>query len=309
MAELKQANVAVQPNPIPGSLPGESEADYNARMVAAAAGSTFQATENVDGQKVTTGDRLAVGDTPAAGAPAAAPAVTPRPADIPEKFWDAAKGEVNVAALLKSQQDGEAALRGNAPAPAADPAAPVADPAAPAPADAVSDTQAPVVANASAEYAEKGELSTETYAALEGVGLSQDMVQTYIAGQQAIVTQLEGAIYGPFEGKDGYEAAADWAADNLTDDEIKALDVQITSVNPAIAAQGAKALAEKYEANRDIDPNVVVSGSGNAAPSGGAYNSSAEMQKDMADPKYKTDPAFRNAVAQKIARSRADLLG
>ena len=114
------------------------------------------------------------------------PGVTPRPADVPEKFWDAEKGVVNTAALLKSQADAEAALRAaNAPAPTPEEVA--AKAAADAAAAAATPAQADVVANASIEFAEKGELSAETYAALNTAGLSNDMVNEYIAGQQAIV--------------------------------------------------------------------------------------------------------------------------
>ena len=36
------------------------------------------------------------------------------------------------------------------------------------------------------------------------------------------------------------------------------------------------------------------------------YHTSEEMQKDMRDPRYKTDAYFREVVAQKIARSTPD---
>jgi len=227
--------------------------------------------------------------------------VVERPADVPEKFWDAEKGVINTEALLKSQADAEAALRGQQQAPADDAAAAAAKAAADAAAAAPAAGQ-DVVNAASLEWQEKGELSEETFASLEKAGLSRDMVNEYIAGQTAIVGNLQAAAYAPFEGKDGYEEAANWAAESLDENEIKALDVQLTSSNPAIVAQGAKALLARFEQDGDHEPSTIRGNANNAAH-GGVYTSSREMMKDMNSSKYKTDAKFREEVAAKLSRS------
>jgi hypothetical protein len=158
------------------------------------------------------------------------------------------------------------------------------------------------VANASAEYAEKGELSAETYAALDKVGLPKTMVDGYIAGQQAIVGQLQTAAWTPFDGQEGYEAAANWAAQNLTDAEITALDVQLTNSNPDIVAQGAKALAARFAKDGDREP-TTIRGEANSGAQGGVYTSSRDMMKDMSSAKYRTSETFRQEVARKLSRS------
>ncbi len=158
--------------------------------------------------------------------------------------------------------------------------------------------------DASAEFAKDGKLSDATYTALEAQGLDKGMVDQYISGQRALVERVQNAAFGAFEnGKTDYDTAADWAAANLTEDEIKALDVQITSTNPAIVTQGAKALNEKWVANRDVDPTVVVHGEGNKGVTGAYFKSSAEMQAAMSDPKYSKDQAFRDEVMGKIDRA------
>lgn len=222
--------------------------------------------------------------------------VAKRPDDIPEKFWDAEKGEVNVAALLKSQQDAEAALRAKNEKPAGKSGdqTPAADDAA----------RESVVAAASAEFAEKGELSDDTYGALEKAGLSRDMVDDYIEGQKAIVSNLQSAAFGEFDGsREAYDAAVEWAVENLSEEEIQAIDVQVTSRNPGIVKQGAAALAAKYAANADITPDTTIQGGGNNINTGAHFKSSAEMQTAMRDPRYKTDPAFRAEVSSKIANA------
>ena len=224
--------------------------------------------------------------------------VATRPDNVPEKFWDAEKGAINTDALLKSQADAEAALRkGDTPADET--------PADETPADdaQVSKEQAPVVENASKEWAEKGELSEETFKSLEGVGLSRDMVNTYIAGQQAIVSNLQSAAYEPFEGSEGYAEATNWAAENLSDDQINALNVQLTSTNPAIVKQGALALQRTYSENADIEPSTIR-GNANDSTNGSVYTSRAQMMKDMASAAYRTDEGFRTEVREKLRRSK-----
>jgi len=220
--------------------------------------------------------------------------VTPRPDNVPEKFWDAEKGVVNTEALLKSQADAEAALRKSEPK--VEPKEGEEGYVAP------TEGQGKVVASATAEFAEKGELTAETYTALEGQGLSKDMVDNYIAGQQAIVVSLQSAAYEPFVDKEGYDRAANWAAEYMDEAGIKALDVQLQSNNPAIVAQGAKALAKKYADNADIVPNTIR-GDGNTNAAGDSYASSREMMKDMSSNKYATSAAFRAEVMAKIGRS------
>ncbi len=224
--------------------------------------------------------------------------VAPRPDNIPEQFWDAEKGVVNTDALVKSQADGQleiSKLRGDKPEPKEGEEGYVKPDETPA-------TQGKAVADAQAEWTEKGELSDETFAALEGVGLSKDMVNAYIDGQKAVVSNLQEAAYSPFEGQEGYDKAANWAAENMDESEIKALDVQLTSNNPAIVAKGAEALAATYVAEADIEPDTIR-GNANDTTAGGSYKSSREMMKDMSSNRYKTDAAFRKEVAGKIGRS------
>lgn len=220
--------------------------------------------------------------------------VAARPENIPEKFWDAEKGEVNTAALLKSQQDAEAALR---QATGETDETPEETPAEEAPA------QSAVVETASQEWADKGELSEATFKSLEGVGITREMVQTYIDGQQAIVSTLQSSAYEPFEGSAGYEEAANWAAANLSDDEIKAIDIQLTSNNPAIVKQGALALRRAHQAGADVEPQAIR-GNANSSTSGTVYASRAEMIRDMRSPKYATDSGFRAEVMEKLRRSK-----
>ena len=228
-----------------------------------------------------------------------------RPEAIPEKFWNADKGEVNVEALLKSQKDGEEAILATQAAKQKTPEELAAEKVAAdkAAAEAGTPAQAGSIADASKEYAEKGELTDTTYDALAKVGLSKEMVNEYIEGQTAIRTTLTDAAHGPFEGNaENYEKAADWAASALSDDEIAALDVQLTSRNPALVKQGAIALQAKYAAQADVDPLLTIHGDGGTGVTGSYFKSSAEMKAAMSDPKSITDATIRAVADGKIER-------
>ncbi len=285
------------PDPVVEPVPGTPE--YDAAMIAKAdagvdsiksidergdapEGSNFELNqEEADGDK--DGDKSGDSDTK-------------RPDNIPEKFWDAKEGKVNVEALLKSQADGEAAIL------AAAAKAKEGD----KPNEPTTLAAKEAVDKASLEFSEKGELSAETYETLEKSGYDRATVDSYIAGQVAIAGQIQTAAWGPFgDSKEQYDEAADWAAEKLTDAQLEALDVQITSSNPAIVAEGAKALRQIWVDNADIDPERNLTGdSGNGDNvTGSYYKSSAEMQKDMSSKKYETDAAFRAEVAGKIDRA------
>lgn len=258
------------------------------RGVTSIRSSNSQTGENVDVTS-TNGDQPGSDDKPT------------RPDDIPEKFWDAEKGEVNIAALLKAQQDAEAALRKGQtpPEPPKDDGKP---PEGDIPQGETKEQQS-AIDKASTEFSEKGELSDETYEELEKSGLPREMVDNYIAGQTAIAGQLTSAAYSAFDdGQEGFEAASTWAAQNLSDAEIEAIDVQLTSSNPSIVKEGAKALHAKYMADADIAPGTTVTGSGNKV-AGDYFKSSTEMTAAMADSRYAKDPAYRSEVERKVARA------
>lgn len=274
-----------------GRTPEEQEA-HDAAMAAKAeeTGATSVARDTRAGRE---DHNVEVGTVP----PTEEAAESKRPEGIPEKFWDADKGEVNVEALLKAQQDAEAELRkqqGEEPK----------EEQAETPENTATEgeSQASVVEQAAAEYAKTGDVGAEMREALAKVGITAEMVDSHIQGVKAVESQLAEAAYAPFEGRENFDAALEWAAVNMTEDESAAYDVQLTSTNPAIVKQGAEALKRAYM-DANPDEGNTLRGDGNTGHSGEYFKSGAEMRAAMADPRYKTDPAFRESVAQKIARA------
>lgn len=248
-------------------------------------------------------DSLQATYNPPAPAAPAAPTVTPRPEHIPEKFWDAAKGEANVEAMAKSY----AALEKERSKPVAPPAAPVVPPVAPPPADPNAPPAAPVAVDYSAitdEFTANGVLSEERYAQLEADGKPRAMVDAFIAGQVAAAKvaayEEQAAAAEAFTlagGQDAYTNMVSWAKANLAADDQAAFDEAVTG-SAASRKQAIVALKAQYSAARGSDPKLIA-GEGASAP-GQAFQSRAEVTQAMKDPRYKSDPAYRDAVMRRL---------
>lgn len=226
------------------------------------------------------------------------PQVTPRPDNVPEKFWDAEKGEVNTEALLKSYQDAEQKLSTK---PTAETPAPEGEGEAPAETSPAQTGQASVEA-AMAEYDANGEISPETYITLEKAGYSPEIVNAYIEGQAARQELENQKAYTAAGGtKETFDAMIGWARENLSKEEIASFNAQVT--NAETSEYAVQQLYSRYTSEADIEPSLLA-GDGGDTPSGvGIFNSSKEMQDAMSDKKYQTDESFRAMVAKKIAAS------
>lgn len=237
----------------------------------------------------------------AANTPPAPPQDTPqgtpeRPAWLPEKF----KSPEDLAkAYSELEKKASGAKPGDAPPPADKPAdAPSADDATKALADKGLD-----MAQFSAEFDEKGELSAESFEKLAKAGIPREMVDSYIAGQQAQAAALVAEMHGIAGGKDGFDAMAQWAASSLNEAELAAYN-EAVSQSPASARLAVAGLYARFTAAEGAPAARSVAGNGNAGTATDEYGSWAQAKADMRDPRYSKDPAFRSQVEQKIMRSK-----
>lgn len=154
----------------------------------------------------------------------------------------------------------------------------------------------------SAEYAEKGKLTEESLEALAKVGISKDMVDSYIAGQEAQATALRNQLMEPVGGEEAYNEMISWASDNLSEAEIDAFNGVLEEGNPATVQMAVENLNTKYTEANGAEPTRQLSGKG---VDGGlaVYESTADLMKDMQNPEYAQNPAFRAKVEAKLARS------
>lgn len=153
----------------------------------------------------------------------------------------------------------------------------------------------------SEEYAQNGELSEGTYQALAEAGIPQELVDQYIAGQEAQMNAHRDSIMTDVGGQETYDNMTEWAADTFSDTEIDTFNMAVNSGDANMTRMAVQGLKARYEASVGSEPSRMVSGE---APSGGsAYRSVAEMMTDMQDTRYHNDPAFRADVQAKLSRS------
>lgn len=220
--------------------------------------------------------------------PDATSTVPTRPDSIPEKFWNAEKGELNTEALLKSYTE----LEKTRTAPKKDDA-PAMTPEQQAAAASKVDMDA-----LTKEMAANGELSEQTYTKLESLGFDKTFVDGVISTLKSDAERTVESIKSSVGGSDTYDAMVKWASDNLSDSERDAFNESLKGSADQIklAVQG---LHSRF---KSANPQLLSGGSGTDAGVG-VYASRAEWLADVNSPGYKSSEAYRKNVARKALRS------
>lgn len=233
-----------------------------------------------------------------------------RPEHIPEKFWDAEKGEVRVEELAKSYAELERAKAAPPKAEGDAGAAGAADDADLPPEVAqFKTTLTESIATARATMTEKlvaGQpLEDADYAPFEKVGISRDDIDFIIEGMQARGAQVKAEIHKEVGGEDAYTAMQEWARANLTKEEIAAYDHDVVQSNDrSVNLNAVRGLFARYQlATGRGSRDVTLQGDRRGTVSG--YQSGAEMRADMASEKYQKDSGFRAQVAARVKAARA----
>jgi hypothetical protein len=225
-----------------------------------------------------------------------------KPDGVPDKFWNATKGEVDYKAWGDSHKSLETKFHTKPDdKPVVDPNAPPAAPQA---------ERQTVINTATTEFQRDGKISDATYDSLSKHGYDREMVDTFIEGQKAKSAPIAQALHDGAESAENYKSMIEWAASNLDEVEIDAYNAQLTSKNPAVLKAASAALYQKYRAVMPVEGGRV----GGVPPAGnaGTFASKAEMtaamsEKSTTNPsktRYETDSAYRDSVVKKIAASR-----
>jgi hypothetical protein len=234
----------------------------------------------------------ASGNAPQAEAPQ-------RPAHVPEKFWNPETGAVDTEAWARSYTELEQKQSQGKPA-----EAPAGEaPAAPEAAAEALESKGLNLADFSTEFAQAGNLSEASYQKLEAAGIPKPMVDAYIAGQQALATQVRAQGLEAAGGEEQFNAMATWAKNGLTAGELDAYNQAVTTGSVDQAKLAISGLRARYEAANGREPQLLGGGNANAGNAG--YGSRAEMVRDMSDPRYSKDEAYRKSVENKLAVTTA----
>jgi hypothetical protein len=108
-------------------------------------------------------------------------------------------------------------------------------------------------------------------------------------------------------GKDTYDKAIEWAAENISKEDQADFNKVLESQNAAAIKFAAEALVQRYKSQADFQGKTYT-GRGDANPGVKPYRSREEVNTALSDPRYDRDPAYRNDVADRLAVSPDDLL-
>ena len=158
-------------------------------------------------------------------------------------------------------------------------------------------------------YANEGQLSPETMEQFKEMS-SNDLVNAYIAiqennpnqgGYSPDLTDAEmNQVYNSAGGEAEYNRLTEWAADNLSDRKLDAFNSMIDQGNATAIQIAVPGLRSEYEAQEGYEGRMLT---GKAARAVDGFRSQAEVVRAMSDPRYDTDPAYRQDVYDKLERS------
>lgn len=154
----------------------------------------------------------------------------------------------------------------------------------------------------SKEWGDSGTLSEDSYKKLADSGIPKDMVDAYIAGQQAVAERTIAEVHDSVGGEERFNDMMKWASTNLSVEERTTFNTAIDKASPSEMKILMQGLAAKFEAGVGRDPQRTVTGrSGNSAAT--AFRSNEEVIAAMSDPRYREDPAYRKQVESRLAVS------
>jgi len=108
-------------------------------------------------------------------------------------------------------------------------------------------------------------------------------------------------IHGLVGGQENYNNMMSWAKQNVSNQEIDMFDSVMELGNSTAAYFAVQALALKYQDQSGKDGQFITGKAPKATSD--VFNSQAEMIKAMEDERYNDDPAYRQAIMEKLERS------
>jgi hypothetical protein len=153
----------------------------------------------------------------------------------------------------------------------------------------------------STEYAETGQLSEETYSALEASGIPKSMVDAYISGQEAQGRALAQDTFNIVGGEERYGEMVKWAVDNLDQEDIETFNRTLASGDKSAIRMAVLGVHSQY--SNGLSPSMLKA-TGAAGASVGAFRNDDEVKAAMLNPKYGKDPEYTKSVQDRIRANR-----
>ena len=122
----------------------------------------------------------------------------------------------------------------------------------------------------------------------------------YMMNDESIAVLMQTA-----GGQEQYDQMIGWATENFSQQEIDMYDHVMDSGDAAAAMFAVQALKNAYRESTGRDGELLTGSSAPPDPSNN-FRSQAEVMAAMNDPRYDSDPAYRQDVFDKLDRSNVE---
>lgn len=153
------------------------------------------------------------------------------------------------------------------------------------------------------EYAEKGELSPESYKKLADAGFGKEVVDRYIQASSIIHEKTIADVKAVAGGDAGYAAMTEWAKTGLSTAEVEAFNRVTSSGDMDMIKLAVTGLYSRYTASEGKSPDLVGGKATSGASVKDVFRSTQEVVVAMRDPRYGKDSAYTHEIEQRLGRS------
>lgn len=150
---------------------------------------------------------------------------------------------------------------------------------------------------------EDGTLSDESYAELEARGLSRDVVDTFMAGVEALQTARGESLIAVAGSQQEMDDLVAWGTKNLSDAEQAAFNKAVDQAIIEGDMTAASMLIPGIKARMGSEPSYVETDTPQAEGGIKPYANKSEMMADMRKPEYRKDGNFVAHVQSRLAIS------
>ena len=218
---------------------------------------------------------------------------TDKPEGVPDKFWNAEKGEVDTVSLLSSYSELEQKL-------GSPPQETTPEVTTPTEQDSFD------LGKYEDEYSSNdGILKEESYTELQSkFGLNKNEVDKYIQFRKDEADTFNNEIFQMAGGEESYQSLMTWAGTNLSAEEVTQTNTLLETGGKDEVRVGVMKLVNKYRESVGAEPSRSFSGNTSNMDTGTKpFASLQEAVEARKDKRFMLDPAYRQQWEQRVGAS------
>ena len=166
--------------------------------------------------------------------------------------------------------------------------------------EAISNLSDELFTRGNQEFEKTGTISEATMNDFVKAGIPQSYIETYMQAISAQAQLFEMKFNQELGGEERIQQIVNWAVENLSDKEVESYNKLIDSGDIEQVITAYKSIEARMGSNTS---KFIAPQQGGSNDTGG-FQSKAEMIQAMNDPNYKKDPAYRQKVMSRLAKTK-----